>query len=325
MKNHTAPSRRARKRRPSAQLAAAILTLHSAEEVPHLLPRPVHAGGTAGDGRPLGGGRAACSRGLPYREIHRQTGVSVTTIGRVARYLAAGQRRLRAVAAAALGTRGRHGSRRQPRLQARRAEVRPAHRHLARPADAAAASSSQRGKDQLMGFGENMPLDVLFVRDDDIPDLVQEDVCDLGLVGLNVLEEKRLELAARGGAARCSRRCARSISAAAGCRSPCPTASQYRGPPSLRGQAHRDHLPVHARPLPRAQHGIERRDRHALGRRRDRAAARPRRPDLRSRLHRLDAAANHLREVETVLESHAVLIRTPVPLPPRSTTGSSGC
>ena len=59
-----------------------------------------------------------------------------------------------------------------------------------------------RGKDQLMAYGENMPLDVLFVRDDDIPDLVQEDVCDLGLVGLNVLEEKRLELAARGHPAR---------------------------------------------------------------------------------------------------------------------------
>ncbi|MBV6424082.1 MAG: hypothetical protein NAOJABEB_01892 [Steroidobacteraceae bacterium] len=29
-------------------------------------------------------------RGLPYREIHRVTGVSVTTIGRVARYLAEG-------------------------------------------------------------------------------------------------------------------------------------------------------------------------------------------------------------------------------------------
>ena len=27
---------------------------------------------------------------MPYREIHRLTGVSVTTIGRVARYLAAG-------------------------------------------------------------------------------------------------------------------------------------------------------------------------------------------------------------------------------------------
>jgi len=29
-------------------------------------------------------------RGLPYRQIHDQTGVSVTTIGRVARYLAQG-------------------------------------------------------------------------------------------------------------------------------------------------------------------------------------------------------------------------------------------
>ena len=31
-----------------------------------------------------------------------------------------------------------------------------------------------RGKDQLMCYGENMPLDVLFLRDDDIPDLVEE-------------------------------------------------------------------------------------------------------------------------------------------------------
>ena len=29
-------------------------------------------------------------QGLPYREIHRHTGVSVTTVGRVARYLASG-------------------------------------------------------------------------------------------------------------------------------------------------------------------------------------------------------------------------------------------
>src|SRR5208283_4248596 len=54
-----------------------------------------------------------------------------------------------------------------------------------------------RGKDQLMCHGENMPLDVLFVRDDDIPDIVQENVCDLGLVGLNVVEEKRLEFRER--------------------------------------------------------------------------------------------------------------------------------
>src|ERR1700755_1619185 len=59
-----------------------------------------------------------------------------------------------------------------------------------------------RGKDQLFAFGENLPLDVLFVRDDDIPDLVQEDVCGLGLVGFTVLEERRLEMAQPGLAAR---------------------------------------------------------------------------------------------------------------------------
>jgi TrpR-related protein YerC/YecD len=36
-------------------------------------------------------------RGLPYRDIHRQTGVSVTTIGRVARYLMTGNGGYRAV------------------------------------------------------------------------------------------------------------------------------------------------------------------------------------------------------------------------------------
>ncbi|MDP6436541.1 MAG: ATP phosphoribosyltransferase [Gammaproteobacteria bacterium] len=55
-----------------------------------------------------------------------------------------------------------------------------------------------RGRDQLIGFGENMPVDFLLVRDDDIPGLVRDDVCDLGIVGLNVLEEKRLGYASEG-------------------------------------------------------------------------------------------------------------------------------
>ena len=58
--------------------------------------------------------------------------------------------------------------------------------------------SYSRGKDQLICYGENMPVDVLLVRDDDIPRLVQEDICDLGIVGLNIIEERRLELIAQG-------------------------------------------------------------------------------------------------------------------------------
>jgi len=59
-----------------------------------------------------------------------------------------------------------------------------------------------RSKDQLICYGENMPIDLLLVRDDDIPGLVSDDVCDLGIVGLNVVEEKRLNREAEGACAR---------------------------------------------------------------------------------------------------------------------------
>ena len=55
-----------------------------------------------------------------------------------------------------------------------------------------------KSKDQLICYGENMPIDLLLVRDDDIPGLVSDDVCDLGIVGLNVVEEKRLMLEQKG-------------------------------------------------------------------------------------------------------------------------------
>jgi len=57
-----------------------------------------------------------------------------------------------------------------------------------------------RGRDQLICYGENMPVDVLLVRDDDIPGLVQEGVCDLGFVGRNIVEEHRLTLLVDGSA-----------------------------------------------------------------------------------------------------------------------------
>ena len=64
-----------------------------------------------------------------------------------------------------------------------------------------------RGRDQLMCFGENMPVDLLLVRDDDIPALVSGDVCDLGIVGLNVVQEKRLALEKNGDQALFDRIC----------------------------------------------------------------------------------------------------------------------
>ena len=38
---------------------------------------------------------------------------------------------------------------------------------------------------------KNLPIDLLFVRDDDIPTLVSENICDLGIVGNNILQEKQ--------------------------------------------------------------------------------------------------------------------------------------
>jgi len=58
--------------------------------------------------------------------------------------------------------------------------------------------SYSRGRDQLICYGENMPIDVLLVRDDDIPALVQEDICDLGIVGGNIIEEVRIGLLEKG-------------------------------------------------------------------------------------------------------------------------------
>jgi ATP phosphoribosyltransferase len=171
-----------------------------------------------------------------------------------------------------------------------------------------------RGRDQLIGFGENMPLDVLFVRDDDIPDLVQEDVCDLGLVGRNVIEEKRLELVARGHAADFTEvrtldfgRCRLSLAV--------PEGYSYEGPRSL----------VNQRIATTYPYTLERwlKERNitadivtlsgAIS-----TAPRLGRADLICDLVSTGSTlqANHLREVETVLESQALLIRTPVALSP---------
>lgn len=56
----------------------------------------------------------------------------------------------------------------------------------------------RESRDRLFLYGESLPVDVLLVRDDDIPGLIADGVCDLGIVGRNVLVEHALEREAAG-------------------------------------------------------------------------------------------------------------------------------
>ncbi|HEY6641253.1 YerC/YecD family TrpR-related protein [Povalibacter sp.] len=70
-------------------LCAAVLTLKSVDECRSFfrdLCTPAELQALADRWAVVG----LLQAGVPYREIHRQTGVSVTTIGRVARYLTNG-------------------------------------------------------------------------------------------------------------------------------------------------------------------------------------------------------------------------------------------
>ncbi len=171
-----------------------------------------------------------------------------------------------------------------------------------------------RGKDQLFGYGENMPLDVLFVRDDDIVDLVQEGVADFGIAGINVVDEHSLGLIERGTAEPLfSRefeldfgRCRLSIAV--------PAKEIYEGPKSLEGKRMATTYP---RILKRwlATQGVSARIVTLSGA-----------VEIAPRLGRADVicdlvstgstlVANGLREVESVLQSQAILMRTAVAMP----------
>ncbi|SOC54289.1 ATP phosphoribosyltransferase [Ornithinimicrobium cerasi] len=62
----------------------------------------------------------------------------------------------------------------------------------------------RESRDRLFLYGESLPVDVLLVRDDDIPGLIADGVCDLGVVGRNVLVEHGLEHEAQGRGVRLS-------------------------------------------------------------------------------------------------------------------------
>lgn len=85
-----------------------------------------------------------------------------------------------------------------------------------------------KGTNDLLYRIENYPIDLLRVRDDDIPTFVADGVCDLGIVGENVLEEGRnggpvAEVVMPLGFGRCTLKIA------------APPGLAYAGPESLEG------------------------------------------------------------------------------------------
>lgn len=166
----------------------------------------------------------------------------------------------------------------------------------------------QPTKNALAARVENFPIDLMFVRDDDIPTFVSDGVCEFGIVGLNVLEEfsageaePRYEVVAPLNFGRCALRIA------------APEKTPYEGPHSLAGARIATSYPrLTARFL--SDHDID----AAVVTMNGAVELAPRLGianficDLVSTGATLEA--NGLRAVETVLESEAVFIRTRTPL-----------
>jgi ATP phosphoribosyltransferase len=81
-------------------------------------------------------------------------------------------------------------------------------------------------KDRLKTESDNFPLEVFFLRDDDIPQYVEDGVADIGIVGENVLYEKnkKAEIVERLGFGKCR------LSVAI------PRSQEYTGVQSLQGK-----------------------------------------------------------------------------------------
>lgn len=165
----------------------------------------------------------------------------------------------------------------------------------------------QSGKNSLTARVENFPAELMFVRDDDIPTFVSDGVCELGIVGQNVLEEfaagqaePGYEVLAELGFGRCTLKLATSDT------------TNYDGPRSVQGQRIATSYP---RLLGRflRENGVEATIIPMSG-----AVELAPRLQIASYVCDLVSTgatleANGLKAVDTVLESQAVLISTRKP------------
>lgn len=164
--------------------------------------------------------------------------------------------------------------------------------------------SFRRRRDKLFCYGETLAIDLLLVRDDDIPGLIAQGVCDLGIVGRNVVNEFALDRGVGQTAidellALDFGRCRLVIAV--------PQGNKYVGPKSLEGSRI---ATTYAATLDKwlRRNGVRAHIVSLSGS-----------VEIAPRLGSADAvcdlvssgatlAANRLREVDTVLESEAVLI-----------------
>jgi ATP phosphoribosyltransferase len=161
-----------------------------------------------------------------------------------------------------------------------------------------------KGANDLLYRVENAPIDLLRVRDDDIPIFVADGVADFGIVGLNVLEERTTKRAPVKVMALGFGRCELKIAV--------PEANAYAGPASLAGLRIATSYPgILSRFL------RENDVRAEIVTMRGAVEVAPRLKmaqaicDLVSTGATLEA--NGLVAVETVLRSEAVLVRSPAP------------
>lgn len=156
------------------------------------------------------------------------------------------------------------------------------------------------GKDQLKTQARNFPIELLFLRDDDIPQYVEDQVADAGIVGENVLieKQKKNELVKRLDFAKCR------LSIAV------PRSENYTGISYLQGKNIATSYPVIVQQF-LDKHGIQAGIHEISGS-----------VEIAPGIGLADAIcdivstgstllSNGLKEVETVIQSEAVLIATP--------------
>jgi len=167
-----------------------------------------------------------------------------------------------------------------------------------------------KSNDKLILRSPDLPVDLMMVRDDDIPEYVASGICEMGVVGQNVLEERRLSEAGADGVEVLRElgfgRCRLSIAV--------PASAPFEGASSLEGRRVATSYPGLLRGF-LARSGAKAEIVHLSGS-----------VEIAPSLHIADAIcdlvstgstlqSNGLREVLNVFESQAVLIGTARPVP----------